>query len=230
MSRDGTGRSMACEASLEAVSARLDGELDEVDAVALDTHLAECPGCRETAASLEVQHRRLRIRVSPPMPDLAARVFAPNRPRRLASRWWQVAVAVVVPLLLGLAYVQRTSTPDRPPLLALAHGRLSEARQGGASVVTLEVTNGGGGDRVVSASTPLADRVEIHQLSLDAGLEVMRDVSSVPIPAGATASLGEGGAHLMLIGLHEDLVPGEVVPVAVEFARAGTVTLDAVVS
>lgn len=230
MTRDGTGRSMACEASLEAVSARLDGELDEVEAVALDAHLAECPDCRETAAVLEDQHRRLRIRVSQPVPNLAAAVLVPEPPRRPAHRWWQVAAAIVVPLLLGLAYVQRTTTPDRAPLLALARGRVSEALQGGASVLALEVTNGGGGDRVVSASTPLADRVEIHQLSLEAGLEVMRDVSSVPIPAGTTASLGEGGAHLMLIGLHEDLVPGEVVPVAVEFARAGTVTLDAVVS
>ncbi len=231
MSRATTGRSMGCDWSLEALSARLDGELPADEAVALDKHLAGCASCRRTAAALEVQHRRLRIHSTPPVPALAEPVLAASRPSSRIVTPWRVAVAVaaVLPMALGAAWAAESSHRSPPPLLALAEGRATSAPRGGASLLSLDVTNKGGGDRVVDASSPAADLVELHETELDGGLPVMRAVTSVPVPSRATESFGSNGPHLMLVGLHDDLQPGEEVTLSLHFARAGTVEVTAVV-
>ena len=44
---------MNCDQVPEAVSARVDGELERAEALALDEHLGDCPACAREAALLE---------------------------------------------------------------------------------------------------------------------------------------------------------------------------------
>lgn len=58
---------MNCEQALQAMSARLDGELPEDEARALDAHLRECAPCRALMAELtELDDGLKTLSVEPP--------------------------------------------------------------------------------------------------------------------------------------------------------------------
>lgn len=81
-------------------------------------------------------------------------------------------------------------------------------------------------DRLVSATSPRAAKVEIHTMSLDDGIMRMRPLpNGLEVPAGGEASLAPGGNHIMLIGLKSPLKAGERIPATLRFARAGDVRI-----
>jgi copper(I)-binding protein len=49
------------------------------------------------------------------------------------------------------------------------------------------------------------------------------------VPAKGKTELKPGGYHIMLLGLKQDLKPGEKVPVTLKFERGGEVRVEAVV-
>jgi hypothetical protein len=71
--------------------------------------------------------------------------------------------------------------------------------------------------RFVSASSPAAKTVEIHEMTMDNGLMKMRAIPGVEIPAGQSLALKPGGYHIMLIDLKQPIKAGDVVPVTVVF-------------
>lgn len=81
-------------------------------------------------------------------------------------------------------------------------------------------------DRLLSAQSDLAERVEVHEVSNEGGIMRTRPMAQgLPIPAGAEVALRPGGYHLMLVGPKHRFVEGQTVPVRLRFERAG----DAVV-
>ncbi len=92
----------------------------------------------------------------------------------------------------------------------------------GAGYLTI-ANRGTAPDRLLSASTPAAPRVELHTHINENGVMRMREVPGIEIPPGATVSLRPGGLHLMLMGLAEELRQGATVPVTLRFERAGEV-------
>jgi len=96
----------------------------------------------------------------------------------------------------------------------------------GAGFLTIR-NAGARGDRLISATSPRAERVEIHTMSMDGGVMRMRQlVGGLAVSAGSTATLAPSGNHIMLIGLKSPLKAGERVPATLRFARAGTVTVQ----
>ncbi len=87
---------------------------------------------------------------------------------------------------------------------------------------TLE-NRGGTDDALISASTPVAARVEFHQTTLADGIARMRPLHEVIVGAGKTVKVAPGGIHLMLVQLNRALVAGTQVPLTLEFRDAGTV-------
>lgn len=69
------------------------------------------------------------------------------------------------------------------------------------------------GGRLVSASSPVAGVVEIHEMAMDGNVMKMRAVSGVDLPAGKAVELKPGGFHVMLMDLKQPLKEGETVPV-----------------
>lgn len=81
-------------------------------------------------------------------------------------------------------------------------------------------------DRLVSISSPDAERVEIHEVRDDGGVMRMRPLADgLPLPAGATVALEPGGYHLMLVGPNRRFAEGEEVTLELGFERAGTSAL-----
>ena len=83
-----------------------------------------------------------------------------------------------------------------------------------------QVSSGAGG-RLVAASSPAADVVEIHEMTMDGNVMKMRAVPFVELPAGKPVDLKPGGYHVMLMGLKQPLKAGETVPVTLVIEGAG---------
>jgi copper(I)-binding protein len=92
----------------------------------------------------------------------------------------------------------------------------------------LSIANGGRApDRLVSATSPAAGRVEIHEMKMDAGVMRMRELAQgLGVPAGETVALRPGGYHLMLMDLRAPLREGVPVPVTLVFERAGRIEVE----
>jgi len=82
-------------------------------------------------------------------------------------------------------------------------------------------------DRLVSASSPLAGRVEIHSMAVVDDVMTMRPVpEGLEVPAGGSVALAPGGGfHLMLVEVSGPLVEGATAPLTLTFERAGRLDL-----
>jgi copper(I)-binding protein len=82
------------------------------------------------------------------------------------------------------------------------------------------------GDKLVSASSPAAARVETHVHIHEGGVMKMREVPGYDIPAGGEFELKPGGAHLMFMDIRRPFKEGEKVPVKLKFEKAGEVDAE----
>lgn len=86
------------------------------------------------------------------------------------------------------------------------------------------INHGKSDDRLVSASSELSNRTEIHSMSVIDGVMKMRhEPDGIEIPAGATVELKPGGWHIMFMDLTKNLEKGQKVNGQLRFAKAGPV-------
>ena len=83
------------------------------------------------------------------------------------------------------------------------------AKSAGAFMHLQSATNA----RLVSVSTPVAGRAEIHEMAMENNTMRMRAVDGIDLPAGKPVHLASGGYHVMLFDLKRQLKEGEAVPV-----------------
>jgi copper(I)-binding protein len=87
-----------------------------------------------------------------------------------------------------------------------------------------DITNHGADARLVSASSPVSESVEIHTHRMEDGVMKMRRVDGVDLPSGETLSFKPGSYHLMMF--KTSLPEGtEDVSVTLNFQAADSVTL-----
>lgn len=80
--------------------------------------------------------------------------------------------------------------------------------------------------KVVSATSPAANVVELHTHTHENGMMKMRQIPQIDLPAGGDAVLKPGGLHIMLIDLTAPLVSGKAVPVTIKFEDGSEKTLE----
>ncbi|ADZ71724.1 copper chaperone PCu(A)C [Polymorphum gilvum] len=92
----------------------------------------------------------------------------------------------------------------------------------------LTITNtGGADDTLVSAASPVAGRVELHEMAVVDGVMKMREMQGgIPVPAGQTVALEPGGLHVMFMDLKEPLTEGGMAAVTLTFEKAGSVDIE----
>lgn len=95
----------------------------------------------------------------------------------------------------------------------------------GAAYLTL-INQGGAADRLISASSVAAERVELHTHINEGGVMRMKAIDAVALAPGERVSLRPGGLHVMLIDLKGPLRENTRVPVTLRFAAAGEVTVE----
>jgi copper(I)-binding protein len=125
------------------------------------------------------------------------------------------------------------------PAVVLAHGfqkgdlsvrhPWTRATPPGAEVGVgyLEIRNAGRDpDRLIGASTPAAERVELHVLEREGEVVKMREAKGLAVPARARLVLRPGGTHLMIVGLRRPFVKGERIPLTLRFEKAGELQVE----
>ena len=100
----------------------------------------------------------------------------------------------------------------------------------GAVYFTIE-NHSPGEDRLVSATSDVAGKVELHTSKADAnGVMRMAPIEGgITVPMGQSHDLAPGGDHVMLMDLKQKLKPGDSFPLTVTFETFGPVTVEVTV-
>jgi periplasmic copper chaperone A len=98
------------------------------------------------------------------------------------------------------------------------------ARAGGGFVTI--ANTGDTDDRLVAASSPVAAVVQLHNMVMDNGVMIMREIENgIDIPAGKAVALKPGGMHIMFIDAPKPFEKDTIVDVTLTFEKAGQITL-----
>jgi copper(I)-binding protein len=82
-------------------------------------------------------------------------------------------------------------------------------------------------DRLVSGSTPVAGKFEIHEMTMDKGVMRMRPVpAGIVIKPGETVELKPQSIHIMMTGLKQPIEKGKPFKGSLVFEKAGVVEVD----
>jgi periplasmic copper chaperone A len=131
-------------------------------------------------------------------------------------------------VLLALALAGGAQAADKTDLRfgnAWLRATPPNAKVAGA-FLSIENT-GKSADRLISASTNLADSAEIHEMKMQGDMMQMRQLSEgLTIPAKQTVTLKPGGLHLMLIAPKQAIAEGQKVKITLLFEKAGSQTVE----
>ena len=92
----------------------------------------------------------------------------------------------------------------------------------GAAYLTIQSPTA---DRLLSVSSPVAKKAELHTMSMEGMVMKMRPLAGPDIPAGQPVTLKPGGEHIMLEHLDAPLREGQSFPLTLTFEKAGTRTV-----
>lgn len=146
-----------------------------------------------------------------PLPALAHHDNAAEHAAEAAATAHGEAVAV------GALAIENAWSRATPPMANVAAGYMTLRNEGGTP------------ERLLSAASSAAARVEIHFMEVVNDVMSMRRIEDgVEIPAGEEVLFAPSGYHLMLVGLQAPLTEGERVPVTLTFA-GGTAEIELVV-
>ena len=120
-------------------------------------------------------------------------------------------LALLALLTLGAAHAQ-TTVKD-----AWVRGTVAQQK---ATGMFAQITSVSGG-RLVSAASPVAGIVEIHEMKMEGDVMKMKAITALELPAGKTVELKPGGYHVMMMDLKKELKAGETVPVTLVIESAG---------
>ena len=85
------------------------------------------------------------------------------------------------------------------------------------------------GDRLIGASTPLANRTDLMTMEAGESDMAMSYVEAVEVPAGEPVRLDPRGLHVWMAGVGQPLIAGQTFPLTLSFEKAGKVNVDVAV-
>jgi copper(I)-binding protein len=141
--------------------------------------------------------------------------FAPSAGGAQSNRQQRIVMSSKLSLLgLLLALVAAPSFAQVSVTDAWVRGTVPGQKATGAFMQLKSSTDA----TLVSAASPVAKVVEIHEMALDGGVMRMRAIDKLVLPAGKAVDLKPGGYHVMLMDLGGPLKEGDSVPVTLTFA------------
>ncbi len=148
------------------------------------------------------------------------------RIRSLFVRESLIASIWVGMLALGAGHAAAQTAPKPTVEHAWARATVAMVKTGAAYFT---ITGHGAPDKLVSASTPVAEKAELHETIHDGNVMKMRPMDGLAVPATGAVVLDPGGYHLMLVGLKQPLVAGQHFPLSLTFQNSGAMGVDVVV-
>ncbi|WP_444492213.1 copper chaperone PCu(A)C [Vibrio sp. YIC-376] len=81
-------------------------------------------------------------------------------------------------------------------------------------------------DFLISVTTPIAERVEIHKHEMSDGIMKMKKIDNVRVSTMKSVMFEPGGYHLMIFNPEQSFKQGERFPMTLEFKYAGKVEIE----
>jgi copper(I)-binding protein len=91
-----------------------------------------------------------------------------------------------------------------------------------AAVYLTLVNNGSETDRLIGASSPVADNIQFHEERDEGGVSKMLALQAIEVAPGTPVVLKPSGLHLML-RIKQQLKQGETFPLTLTFEKAGPI-------
>ncbi len=132
-----------------------------------------------------------------------------------------LAAALAVACLAAPAFAGDIEVHD-----AYAVASRPNAPTGGAYMVI--ENHGTDDDRLLSASAPVAQMVQLHAniFDDDGVAHMVEHENGIELPAGGVITLARGGDHVMFMGITETFVDGLVIPLTLHFEHAGDLLVE----
>ena len=113
--------------------------------------------------------------------------------------------------------------------IRFSHARARATHPGmSSSAAYMDIENHGKkGVHLVSLTSPVAKKTELHTTLMKDGVMKMQEVENLNIPVGDRVQLKPGGMHVMLMGLNRQIKEGDKVPVSMTFSNGQTVSVEA---
>lgn len=138
-----------------------------------------------------------------------------------------VIVFVMAILFAAVSLIPPANAADTTIVVTQAWSRATPAGSKVAGGYLTIENKGPATDKLLSASTDAAKKVEIHEMAINDGVMTMRPVENgLPIEPGHVVKFAPGGLHLMIVGLSAPLVQGGKVPIVLKFEMAGEITVS----
>ena len=77
--------------------------------------------------------------------------------------------------------------------------------------------------------TPLAEKVEIHEIVKDNNIARMQKLDALTLEPNEPVSLRPNGIHLMVFGLKQPLKEGDMMPLTLQFEKAGVANIEVMI-
>jgi copper(I)-binding protein len=87
------------------------------------------------------------------------------------------------------------------------------------------LSGGAEGTKLVSVSSPLVRRIELHESMTGGGMASMKKSKDVDFAYDGTITFKPGGRHAMLFGINSAVKPGATLPLTFAFDTAPPVTV-----
>jgi periplasmic copper chaperone A len=127
----------------------------------------------------------------------------------------------------GLAFASAALAQTNQLEVTNAWARATPGKaENGAAYLTIQSPTA---DRLLSVSSPVAKKAELHTMSMEGMVMKMRPLAGLDIPVGQAVTLKPGGEHIMLEGLGAPLREGQSFPLTLTFEKAGTRTVTVAV-
>ncbi len=141
--------------------------------------------------------------------------------RLFSGLFLAAALVAITTVAAAYDYTKGALKIDHPWSRATPHGA-----QVAGGYLMIE-NKGPNADRLVSATSEIADRVEIHEMVVQDGIMKMRPLArGLEIKPGATAKFEPGGFHIMFTNLKRPLKEGEKFKGTLVFEKAGSLDVE----
>lgn len=144
----------------------------------------------------------------------------------------RIGLRITIVALLALSATHGTGLADETGIhVDQAWARATPGgTKTGAVYLTLS-NNGNAADKLIAASTPTAEKAQLHVTTVENGVMKMRPVPALDIAPGKPIVMDPmSGYHIMLTGLKAPLKEGDHVPLTLTFEHAGTQQVTASVA
>jgi copper(I)-binding protein len=134
-------------------------------------------------------------------------------------------------LLLLALFVGNTSFAETEPTIHIVDVKARPTAPGAqtGAVYLVLMNHGAADDSLTGLSTPIAAMAELHRTVDSGGISRMDAVPDLVVKANDGVTFAPGALHIMLMGLKQQLKPGDSFPLTLNFAKAGPVTVTVAV-